>query len=71
MPTKYFIRDRILPQTEMQIRKLNKLLFSAIIEAGKEINHNPLQKSLRKRIGIQKAKLEYWQIKYNELNNSC
>lgn len=69
--TKYFLKNKAIPKAKRQLNKLERMLFNAIVEAGKEIKHNPLQKVLKRKLKAQMDYLHQLECKYNELNNTC
>lgn len=81
MQTKYFIKNTIIPHAIQKLHKLERLLTATRFEDEIEGKISTLQKSLNKRISMQKQYLDDWQRKYDEMvefdkkrkeaNNTC
>jgi len=69
--TKYFLKNKAIPKAKKQLSRLERMLMNAIVDAGKEIKHNPLQRVLKRKLKQQIQYLQQLECKYNELNNTC
>lgn len=81
MQTKYFIKNKTIPQAIHKLQRLERLLTSTRIDDEIEGKTSTLQKSLIKRISMQKQFIDDWQRKHDEIvefdkkrkeaNNTC
>lgn len=65
--TKYFIKNKALPHAIQKLHRLERLLTKARIDDAIEGFTSTLQKSLIKRIALQKELIDKLQCKYDEL----
>lgn len=71
MKTKYFIKNKTIPQAIHKLQRLERLLTKVIFEDENDGIKSMLQKSLLKRIAMQKEEIDKWQKEYERLNNPC
>lgn len=71
MQSKYYLKNKAIPKAKKQLSRLERMLLNAIIDAGKEIKHNPLQRVIKRKLKQQIEHLNELECKYKELNNTC